>query len=79
MSHIARRFSHEKRVVHLARVDPDLVLHYDFLQASGSTMDSVAVRAPTLVFTRASDASSFRSDGTFGLVGFVGFLGEGPS
>ena len=69
MTYIARRFSHEKRVVHLDTGDPTLTLHYNFLLNSGSTIEQSVIIGPQLTFTRASDAHSFDSSGNLVAVG----------
>ncbi len=69
MTQIGRRFSHEKRVVHLDRRDPTHTLSYNFFLNSGSAITLATRIGPDLTFTRASDAGSFTSDGTFALVG----------
>ena len=69
MTYITRRFSHEKRVVHLAPSDPTLTLDYNYLLNSGSTISQSVLAGPTPIFTRASDAHSFDSSGNFVAVG----------
>ena len=69
MTYINRRFSHEKRVVHLDTGDPTLTLDYNYLLNSGSNIGQSVLKGPTPTFTRASDGGSFTSDGTFALVG----------
>ena len=69
MTYIARRFSHEKRVVHLDTGDPTLTLSYNFLRNSGSSITLATLKGPQLTFTRASDAHSFDSSGNFVAVG----------
>ena len=68
MTYLHRRWSHERRVVHLGVVDP-LVLDHNYLLDSGSTFAQSVVRGPTPINTRASDAGSFISTGVFALVG----------
>ncbi len=69
MLYINRRFSHEKRVVHLYAGDPTLVLDYNFLLNSGSSIAAATITGPTLGFARASDAHSFDSSGDLVAVG----------
>ncbi len=70
MSYINRRFSHEKRVVHLAVAgDPTLTLDYKYLLNSGSSIAQSVLKGPTPTFTRASDAFSFDSSGNYVAVG----------
>ncbi len=69
MTQIGRRFSHEKRVVHLDTGDLTKTLSYNYFINSGSAIGQSVLKGPPPTFTRASDAGSFRSDGTFGLVG----------
>ncbi len=69
MTYINRRFSHEKRVVHLDTGDPTLTLDYNFLLNSGSTIEQSVILGPQLTFTRASDARSFDSSGNLVAVG----------
>ncbi len=69
MTYIARRFSHEKRVVHLDVGDHTLALDYKFKLNSGSAITQASIVAPPLTHTRASDADSFDSNGDFVAVG----------
>ncbi len=63
MTYIARRFSHEKRVVHLDTLDPTLGLEYNFLIDSSSVIGDATVNAPNLTFSRASAGRSHDSSG----------------
>ncbi len=63
MTYIARRFSHEKRVVHFDRGDPTLTLDYNYLLNSGSSIQDSVVKGPTPTFTRSSNAMAFDSAG----------------
>ena len=52
-----------------AVADNTLTLSYNYLLDSGSTISQSVVEGPVPTFTRASDAGSFTSDGTWALVG----------
>lgn len=68
MTYLHRRWSHERRVVHLGVVDP-LVLDHNYLLDSGSNLAQAVVRGPASAITRASDAGEFTSNGDWVLVG----------
>ena len=65
MSYINRRFSHEKRVVHLAVGDHTRTLSYNYFLNSGLAIGQSVILGPTPIFTRASDGRNFNEIGVF--------------